>query len=91
MVGDASSSHQRQRCPEPFPIITVNNVIIEDNITLLTGQRILFSAGRTSDNVPIDHLDFQWDWGDGTATGGKGAYSQQHNGTTSTEKPPPSI
>ena len=74
---------------EPFPIITVNNVIIEDNITLLTGQRILFSAGRTSDNVPIQHLDFQWDWGDGTASGGIGAYSQQHewddiNGETAT-------
>lgn len=63
---------------EPMPIITVNNVVIEDNISLLTGQRILFSAGRTIDNVPIDHLDFQWDWGDGTASGGKGVYAQQY-------------
>ena len=63
---------------EPMPVITVNNVVIEDNISLLTGQRILFSAGRTIDNVPIDHLDFQWDWGDGTASGGKGVYAQQH-------------
>ena len=63
---------------EPLPIITVNNVIIENNISLLTGQRILFSAGRTIDNVPIDHLDFQWDWGDGTQSGGKGAYAEQH-------------
>ena len=39
---------------EPVPVITVNNVVIENNLTLLTGQRILFSAGRTADNVPID-------------------------------------
>ena len=63
---------------EPVPVITVNNVVIENNLTLLTGQRILFSAGRTADNVPIDHLDFQWNWGDGTQSGGKGAYAQQH-------------
>ena len=56
----------------------MNNVIIENNISLLTGQRILFSAGRTIDNVPIDHLNFQWDWGDGTQSGGKGAYAEQH-------------
>ena len=61
-----------------LPIITVNNVVIEDNLTLLTGQRILFSAGRTIDNVPIDNLDFQWNWGDGTQSGGIGVYAQQH-------------
>ena len=64
---------------EPVPVITVNNVVIENNLTLLTGQRILFSAGRTVDNVPIDHLDFQWNWGDGTQSGGKGAYAQQQH------------
>ena len=37
---------------EPVPIITVNNVVIDQEMTLLTGQRILFSAGRTADNVP---------------------------------------
>ena len=63
---------------EPLPIITVNNVVLDQNITLLTGQRILFSAGRTADNVPIDHLVFQWDWGDGTSSGGKGAFAEQH-------------
>ena len=62
----------------PVPIITVNNVVIDQEITLLTGQRILFSAGRTGDNVPIDYLDFEWNWGDGTIDGGQGAYSQQH-------------
>ncbi|MEC7507704.1 MAG: PKD domain-containing protein, partial [Candidatus Thermoplasmatota archaeon] len=63
---------------EPMPVITVNNVVVEDNISLLTGQRILFSAGRSVDNVPIEHLDFQWDWGDGTQSGGVGVYAQQH-------------
>ena len=47
-------------------------------MTLLTDQRILFSAGRTVDNVPIANLEFFWDWGDGTTDAGFGAYSQQH-------------
>lgn len=63
---------------QPVPIITVNNVIIDQELTLLTGQRVLFSAGRTADNVPLEYLDFQWDWGDGTSSGGQGAYAQQH-------------
>jgi PKD repeat protein len=62
----------------PIPIISVNNVVIDQEITLLTGQRILFSAGRTADNVPLEFLDFQWDWGDGSSSGGVGIYSQQH-------------
>jgi len=63
---------------DPFPVITVNNIVIEDEISLLTNQRILFSAGRTTDNVPLDYLDFHWDWGDGTSDSGLGVYSQQH-------------
>lgn len=63
---------------EPIPIITVNNIVIENEMTLLTDQRILFSAGRTVDNVPIANLEFFWDWGDGTTDAGFGAYSQQH-------------
>ena len=62
---------------EPIPIITVNNIVIENEMTLLTDQRILFSAGRTVDNVPIANLEFFWDWGDGTTDAGFGAYSQQ--------------
>jgi len=63
---------------QPVPIITVNNVVIDQELTLLTGQRVLFSAGRTADNVPLEFLDFQWDWGDGTSSGGQGVYAQQH-------------
>ena len=35
-----------------LPIITVNNVVIENEINILTNQLILFSAARTVDNVP---------------------------------------
>jgi PKD repeat protein len=63
---------------DPLPIVTVNNVVIDDSISLMTNQRILFSAGRTVDNVPIDNLYFEWDWGDGTVDSGVGSYLQQH-------------
>ena len=62
----------------PQPIITVNNVVITDNISILTNQMIQFSASRTVDNVPIQNLDFQWEWGDGTFDNGLGAYVAQH-------------
>ena len=62
----------------PQPVITVNNVVITDNISILTNQMIQFSASRTVDNVPIQNLDFQWEWGDGTFDVGQGAYIAQH-------------
>ena len=39
----------------PQPVITVNNVVISDNISILTNQMIQFSASRTlimSDSKP---------------------------------------
>jgi len=39
---------------------------------------IQFSASRTIDNVPIQNLVFQWDWGDGTFDNGQGVYVTQH-------------
>jgi len=63
---------------QPVPIITVNNVVIETEISILTNQKILFSAGRTADNVPTDNLQFDWNWGDGTSQGGVGMYSAHH-------------
>ena len=62
----------------PGPIITVNDQIIMTNLSILTGQIIQFSAERTTDNVPISHLDFTWDWGDGSIEGGKGVSSAYH-------------
>jgi len=63
---------------QPVPIITVNNVVIETEISILTNQKILFSAGRTADNVPTENLQFDWNWGDGTSQGGVGMYSAHH-------------
>ena len=62
----------------PIPVITVNGQILTTNISILTGQIIQFSADRTSDNVPIDHLVFTWDWGDGDIESGKGMYQAYH-------------
>ena len=69
----------------PIPVITVNGQVILDNLSILTGQIIQFSAERTTDNVPITHLDFTWDWGDGDLEGGKAvstAYHQWEDGLT---------
>lgn len=65
----------------PVPIITINGQLIGSQIVVETYQQVLFSAGQTSDNVPIDHLIFNWDWGDGTMEGGIGDYSAHHEWT----------
>ena len=62
----------------PNPIITVNGLVIEDNISILTGQIVQFGAERTTDNVPVSYLQFTWDWGDGELEGGKGVSSAYH-------------
>ena len=64
---------------EPLPIITVNNIVVETSLEILTNQRIVFSAYQTSDNVPLEFLQFDWDWGDGTSvSSGQGLYSSNH-------------
>ena len=62
----------------PIPVITVNNLVISDNVSVLTNQVIQFSASRTVDNVPIQNLSFQWEWGDGGFDDGLGLYQAQH-------------
>ena len=62
----------------PIPLITVNNVLIEQSISILTNQMILFSGSLTVDNVPTQNLSFQWDWGDGMTDGGIGVYNAPH-------------
>ncbi len=63
---------------DPTPIISVNGQVITNNLSILTGQIIQFSAERTTDNVPISHLEFTWDWGDGDIESGKGVSTAYH-------------
>jgi len=62
----------------PVPEIRVNNQIIENELIIQTNQMIQFSAHGTTDNVPIENLHYQWDWGDGSSDDGYGGYSQLH-------------
>lgn len=62
----------------PIPLITVNSVLIQEEVSILTNQMILFSASLTNDNVPTQNLSFQWNWGDGTNDGGIGMYEAPH-------------
>jgi len=65
----------------PVPVISVNGQVVDptQGISIKTNQYIAFSAGRTSDNVPLEHLVFNWDWGDTTTDSGTGAYSFTHS------------
>ena len=63
---------------DPIPIITINNQVVGDAISVMVDQRILFSAGRTTDNVPTNFLNYSWDWGDGTVDEGPGMFSANH-------------
>jgi PKD repeat protein len=63
----------------PVPEISVEGVVISSELTFQTNQRIQFSARGTSDNVPIEHLTFSWDWGDGESDSGVGLYEVGHS------------
>lgn len=63
----------------PVPEISIEGVAITGEITFQTNQRIQFSASRTSDNVPVEHLTFNWDWGDGESDSGVGLYEAGHS------------
>jgi len=64
----------------PTPRIDVGSPpsAITDPYTLLTSQRVQFSAARTDDNVPLNQLIFTWDFGDGTVLSGQGLYDVSH-------------
>ena len=62
----------------PIPVITVDGVIQDTELTLMTNQRVQFSALSTQDNVPIDEMTFTWNWGDGQIEQGKGLAELGH-------------
>ena len=62
----------------PVPVISVNNLVIDTEISIFTDQLIQFSASKSSDNVPVENLQYQWDWGDGEIDSGIGMYLAQH-------------
>ena len=62
----------------PVPIISVNNLVIDSDISIFTNQLIQFSASKSSDNVPVENLQYQWEWGDGDIDSGIGMYLAQH-------------
>jgi len=64
---------------DPVPEISVDGVVITDELVLLTDQRVQFSARGTSDNVPLEELVFTWDWGDGQTEEGRGAAEAGHS------------
>ena len=64
---------------EPVPEISVDGVVITDELILMTNQRVQFSARGTTDNVPQNELEFSWDWGDGETESGKGLVEAGHS------------
>ncbi|MEE2747732.1 MAG: PKD domain-containing protein [Candidatus Thermoplasmatota archaeon] len=64
----------------PTPQIDVGTppMAITDPYSLLTSQRVQFSAAQTQDNVPLSQLVFTWDFGDGTILSGMGLYDVSH-------------
>ena len=63
----------------PIPDISIGGISIDDELTINTNQRVQFSSFGTSDNVPIEQLSFQWDFGDGSIDSGVGLYEVGHS------------
>jgi PKD repeat protein len=62
----------------PIPVITVDGIVQDSELTLMTNQRVQFSAQSSQDNVPIDEMTFTWNWGDGQIEQGKGLAELGH-------------
>lgn len=63
----------------PTPVVSIEGLEIDDEITIFTNQNIKFSAIKTIDNVPTEKLNFTWDWGDGDVETGEGNYEAYHS------------
>ncbi len=63
---------------DPVPSISIEGLVIQNGLTLLTGQRVAFSSRFTEDNVPLDLLWFEWNWGDGVVESGYGLTEVSH-------------
>jgi len=62
----------------PIPVISVDGIVQDSELTLMTNQRVQFSALESQDNVPINELTFTWNWGDGQIEQGKGLAELGH-------------
>jgi len=62
----------------PTPIITVDGIVQDSELTLMTNQRVQFSALSSQDNVPIEEMTFTWNWGDGQIEQGQGLAELGH-------------
>ena len=63
---------------DPIPEISVEGVVVSGELVLLTNQQVMFSALGTADNLPLEELHFEWNWGDGEIESGKGLYESSH-------------
>jgi len=63
----------------PIVKLTVGGQEVISDMQLLTNQRVMFSAVQSDDNVPLEHLTFTWDWGDGSQDSGRGMYEAAHS------------
>ena len=64
---------------DPVPEISVEGVVVSEELVLLTNQQVMFSALGTTDNLPLEELYFEWNWGDGEIQSGIGLYESSHS------------
>ena len=64
---------------DPIPEISVEGVVVSEELILMTNQQVMFSALGTTDNLPLEELYFEWNWGDGEIESGIGLYESSHS------------
>ena len=64
---------------DPIPEISVEGVVVSEELVLLTNQQVMFSALGTTDNLPLEELYFEWNWGDGEIESGVGLFESSHS------------